>query len=187
MSIRRPNQSIAETTGLIHKGGLERFTFEMQIELKSRCDTQKWVGVCDATFHIFGRGLVSTQLIQKDEIICDYHGKCVTSVTYDEYIEDESVNPEFVMQIIGPPRRLIDATDEICPLHPENRCLGRLANHVTQRKHNFAANMKAVEIFCDLLQPTIRICVLKARRTIEPFEQLRFDYGDRVAHQMFQE
>ena len=59
--------------------------------------------------------------------------------------------------------------------------LGRLANHATQK--NNETNMKMVEIVIFSLGE--RIVILKARRDIVPFEQLRFDYGEKVAQALF--
>ena len=68
--------------------------------------------------------------------------------------------------------------------------MGRLANHATQRKNNAdnrEANMKSTSILLDYTDPPVRIAVMKARRQIEPFEQLRFDYGDKTAQELFTE
>ena len=42
----------------------------------SRCNTQKWVGICDVKIdQSKGRGVIATHHIKKDDIIMDYHGK----------------------------------------------------------------------------------------------------------------
>ena len=43
--------------------------------------------------------------------------------------------------------------------------------------------MKMVEVVLSSIGE--RIVILKARRDIAPFEQLRFDYGDKVAQALF--
>ena len=68
--------------------------------------------------------------------------------------------------------------------------MGRLANHASQRKNNADnrdSNMKSTSILLDQTDPPMRVAVMKARRQIEPFEQLRFDYGDRTAQELFTE
>ena len=68
--------------------------------------------------------------------------------------------------------------------------MGRLANHVTQRRNNAdnrEANMKTTSIILNNTDRPLRVAVMKARRQIEPFEQLRFDYGDKTAHELFTE
>ena len=68
--------------------------------------------------------------------------------------------------------------------------MGRLANHATQRRNNAdngEANMKSASILLDHTDPPLRVGVMKARRQIEPFEQLRFDYGDKTAQELFTE
>ena len=75
----------------------------------------------------------------------NHHGKVVTNINADQYCLQLGVLSEYVLQVAGPPRPLIDASNEECPLHEWNVCLGRLANHATQR--NNEANMKKVEVY----------------------------------------
>ena len=84
------------------------------------------------------------QSFKKDDVLVDYHGKVVTYINADQYCLQPGVLSEYVLHIAGPPRRLIDASNEECPLHKWNVCLGRLANHATQKKNE--ANMKMVEV-----------------------------------------
>ena len=74
----------------------------------------------------------------------DYYGKVVTNIEADHYCLQPEVLCEYVMQIAGPPRRLIDALNEDCPFHKWNVCLGRSANYATQKKND--TNMKKVEV-----------------------------------------
>ena len=116
----------------------------------------------------------------------DYHGVAVTDKTYQDLIRNCSVPTEFVLEIGAPVKRFIDASSEVCVEHPTNRCLGRLANHSTlNSKKNLDANMKIIEVVLNAFDPPKRLAVFKARRNIEPFEQLRYDYGDKVARYMF--
>ena len=116
----------------------------------------------------------------------DYHGVAVTDKTYQDLIRNRSVPTEFVLEIGAPVKRFIDASSEVCVEHLTNRCLGRLANHSTlNSKKNLDANMKIIEVVLNAFDLPKRLAVFKARRNIEPFEQLRYDYGDKVARYMF--
>ena len=108
-------------------------------------------------------------------MLVDYHGDA------NQYCLQPGVLSEYVLQIAGPPRRLIDASNEERPLRKWNVFLGRLVNQATHKKNE--ANMKMVEfVFSSIGE---KIVILKARRDISPFEQLRFDYGDKVAQALF--
>ena len=66
--------------------------------------------------------------------------------------------------------------------------MGRLVNHATQRRNNAdnrEANMNSTSILLDHTDLPLRVAVMKARRQIEPFEQLRFNYGDKTAQELF--
>ena len=136
-------------------------------------------------------GIISTQAIKMDDIIMDYHGVDYTATIGKKHIESltkaNNESLDFVLEVIGPPYRVIDASSETCNSHPENRCLGRLANHVTIKQNGEETNMKVTEIYLTVLKPPVRVVVFKARRDILPFEQLRFDYGDPTAREMFLE
>ena len=120
-------------------------------------------------------GLISLQSFTKDDVLVEYHVKVVTNINADQYCLQPGVLSEYVLQIAGPPRRLIDASNEW------NVCLGSLANHSTQKKNE--VNMKMVEVVVSSIGE--RIVIIEARRDIAPFEQLRFDYGDKVAQAFF--
>ena len=114
----------------------------------------------------------------------DYHGVAVTDKTYQDLIRNRSVPTEFVLEIGA--GNFIDASSEVCVEHPTNRCLGRLANHSTlNSKKNLDAKMKIIEVVLNAFDLPKRLAVFKARRNIEPFEQVRYDYGDKVARNMF--
>lgn len=134
-------------------------------------------------------GVISTQAIKMDDIIMDYHGIEYTGSSGKQHInslmESDDKAMDYLLEIIGPPYRVIDASSEICNLHPDNRCMGRLANHVTIKQNGEETNMKVTEIYLSAIKPQERVVVFKARRDILPFEQLRFDYGDPRAREMF--
>lgn len=170
----------------------------IQIEINERITNQTWPGVEDAVFPgAFGRGVISTTAFLAGDIIMDYHGTVVHNETYDSYIrkitpEGTEAPSEFVLEI--PHRRaVIDATSEICPDHPTMRCLGRLSNHGAKRakRKNFC-NMKLADIELDNLPKNPdgkfrRVILFVARRNIAALEQLRWDYDDKNAQQLFTE
>ena len=128
--------------------------------------------------------MIATQKFSKDDILMDYHGEVYLNMSLSQVLEKEGVEQEFVLEVkSGASRRIIDASKEISPLHPNIRCPGRLANH-SHLKSN-GANMKPTVI--ELFQNGKKIVVFRATRDILPFEQLRFDYNDPIANQLFHE
>lgn len=183
---RRQTNPLKETT-LVRFKAFEEFGDMQQHLLHHRCATQEWVGVTDAKFEKYGRGLVSLQRIRKDDVIVDYHGLVVEGKTLDDHLKEHPyVNTEFCLEITQLPKRIIDASAETCVVHPGIRCLGRLANHALAKKGS-AANMVLADILLDALPDHPRVVVLQARLNIEPFEQLRFDYTDKVARALFKD
>ena len=68
--------------------------------------------------------------------------------------------------------------------------MGGLANHAKKRRSNAdnrEANMKSTSILLDHADPPLRVAVMKTRRQIEPFEQLRFEYGNKTVLELFTE
>jgi hypothetical protein len=59
--------------------------------------------------------------------------------------------------------------------------MGRLANHAVTE-----SNMKSTDVIL-FGDNDSRIVVLRAKRNIKPFEQLRFDYEDSIARSEFSE
>ena len=198
------------TTGINYRA-FEPFPETQQIELMRRCETQEWVGVCDAEFPTLpkcGRALISLQHIRKYDVIVDFHGIVITDMNLEDYARRDYVaseyclevgectawkwtrsrrnGGEYCMEVDQKPKRIIDATSEICTVHPGNRCLGRLANHALQSKGS-AANMVVADILLTALHNTPRVVVLQAHVDIEPLHQLRFDYNDPVARRLFAE
>ena len=73
-------------------------------------------------FTKFGRGIVSLGKLEKDAILVDYHGKVITGQKFEEYVQQPGNISEFVMEVAGPPKRIVDASSEICTDHPTNLC-----------------------------------------------------------------
>ena len=132
-------------------------------------------------FSKFGRGIIATRVFQKNEVVIDYHGQVFLKTSMDEVSAIEGVKREFCLEVKGPGRRIINASAETSPVHPDSRCMGRLANHSV-----LEANMKSTDVivFADNNQ---RFVVLRASKTIHPFEQLMFDYEDPIARSEFGE
>lgn len=186
-SLRKTNarqqcNPLHDSTGLRHVA-FTPFPEAQQVTLAHRVATQEWVGVCDVKYKRYGRALISTQRIQKDDIICDYHGEVITGVTWREYSEGIKDTSYCLEVPFGHTKRIINARSEICEAHRHNRCLGRFANH--SLAGNDTSNVKLANITIASTEESV--VVLKARRTIEPFEQLRFDYYDKSAHAMFKD
>lgn len=137
---------------------------------------------------------MAIQPFQKDDIVLDYHGKVVMGYRSVQQYADAEPNVEWEYCFEVPsPKRIIDASSTVCPIenHKGMRCLGRLVNHVTQRTRFVEANLKPVQVQLPYLDQGkdqgTKYLVFKARRTINPFEQLRYDYNDKVAQTMFTE
>ena len=137
--------------------------------------------IFESVISFFLLGLIALQSFKKDDVLVDYHGKVVTNINAGQYCLQPGVLTEYNLQIAGPPGRLINTSNEECPLHKWKVCLVRSATHANQKKNE--ANMMMVEVVFSSIGE--RIVILKARRDIAPFEQLCFDYGVKVAQALF--
>lgn len=116
----------------------------------------------------------------------DYNGEVITGMNLEVYLTVPGVIDEYVMLVpTAGAKRIIDATKPFGN-HPTNSRLGRLANHATLKKKQFETNIQPIDINLDKYGNT-RVVIFKARRTIQPLEQLRWDYMDRQAQTMFSE
>ena len=136
-----------------------------------------------------GRGVTATKPFDINDIIFDYHGlESEDNESFEAYCSVDPVNrkPEYIIDVKQGRQRLIDASCDPCAIHHGHRCLERLANHGSEferGKYNFQCNMQLAEIVCNQRSSSNknsaqRIVVLKARRKIEPLEQLLWDYKD---------
>ena len=114
-------------------------------------------------------------------MVIDYLGLVFIQKTVEEFSAIEGVKRKFCLEAKGPGRKTINASAEVCPAHPENRCIGRLANHSMAE-----ASMKSTDIQL-FAEPNQRVVVLRAIKPIKHFEYLRFDYQDPVARLEFSE
>ena len=155
--------------------------------LSNRIKFQQWPGLCIAFIEGKRRCVVATQKFEKDDILMDYHGKTEHPPNnisffdfYKEYVKRTDVVQEYVLEVKGingiSTRRLIDATQDKCTkkYHASKRCPGCLTNHTNAENTADDANMKIDEI--QVFTTTETHVVFKARRAIEPFERLRWNY-----------
>ena len=148
--------------------------------LTKTCKDQTWPFICDVNIKGLGRGVITTDFIDKDQILADYHGKVVKGITATEYMADHPECSEYLFQISQ--KHLIDASNELCPVvdHMKNRCMARLINHNSPRH----TNVKPVIVN---LSASKSVLLMVAKHDIPPFEELRYDYGDQEARKMFSE
>ena len=137
--------------------------------------------MCDARWDFCGRGLVALQHIKKHDVIVDYHGLEVRGVSMEEHLATHPGSVEtFCVEVKQHPRRIVDASAEICTKHGDGRrCLVRLSNHA---EINHGANMALFDIELPLEG---RALVLVAKVDIEPFQQLFWDYKDQRARDLY--
>ena len=66
-------------------------------------------------------------------MLLDHHGKVKTDINADQYY----LLPGVLIEFEGTTRRLIDASNEDCPLDKSNVCLGQKKNEANMAKKNF--------------------------------------------------
>ena len=142
---------------------------------------QTWPGVCDVKVAGMGRGIISTEKIEKDTIVMDYCAKIITGMTAEEYLENNPDSSEYLFEIQKHnPKLLFDASNEPCPNHPNSRCYGRLINHEGTSAANISPRLLT-------LGPNTRVLCFVAKYDIPAFQQLLFDYGDVEARRQFRQ
>ena len=139
-----------------------------------------------------GRGVIALRRFLKNEIVVDYHGIETEGQTMESYCGVDPANrySEYIIEVRQGTQRLVDASIDPCAIHLGHRCLGRLLNYAPEYekgKFNHKCNLQLTEVVCNKLSNSNqRIVVLKARRNIEPLEQLLWDYKDELARKQFQ-
>ena len=123
----------------------------------------------------------------KNDVLFDYHGlESQPNESVERYCSLDPINrkPEYIIDVKQGKQPVIDASIDPCSIHKGHRCLARLANHAPEfldGRYNINCNMQLTEIACNQLasaKSCQRIVVLKARRNIDPLEQLLWDYKD---------
>ena len=184
-------QTSTTTAGVIHYKGLDNnMSHEDQQLLEHRHKNQDWPGICEVKYKPpLGRGIVVTKIFEKQEVLVDYHG-VVENTSYKEYMargenNGVKIKSEFVMCVYGPGKRLVDASSEKCTVedHEHFRCQGRLVNHSSSKR----ANALSKDVLVRLEDREKRHVVLVAKKKINPFDQVLYDYGDPDARWLFRE
>lgn len=148
-----------------------------------KCMLQQWtnVEVKEKCPEGRGRGIVTTQNFQKNDIIVDYHARVISKDTMKQILNDDRSRYLFC----SPGGLFWDGSSESCICHPQSRLLGRLANFA-DAKNTMVCNVKPQLFeFKPLKSPVFRTILLVATRDIEPFEEIRFDYGDNTCVELF--
>lgn len=165
---------------------------DFQERLFITIEQQSWPGLCDVDMGPqIGRAVIATSTFSQGDVVVDYHGDVIFNTSLNQYLHENPVRrPEYILEVRNSPRRLIDASFENCPNHPNRRCYGRLLNHKEEKtygKINKDCNLKLMDISLSKIVnfASKRVIVLVAKRKIEIGEELRFDYGDDVAREMF--
>lgn len=78
-------------------------------------------------------------------------------------------------------RKIIDASSDLCPIHPQRYCYGRLCHRDVGGSRE-ECNLRVVEFFADKLaysrlEPFRRL-LLVAKREIKPYEKLCFSSAE---------
>ena len=103
-------------------------------------------------------------------------------LTWDKYSDkNPDARWQYCIEMVGPPRMIIDAGEESCNAHPQHRCAGRLINHL-ETPH---ANLTPKDTTLNKLETPVRVVLFKANRPIRPLEQLFFDYHDKSCKDAF--
>ena len=154
-----------------------------QYDFLHREDTQTWDGITCVTYPDMGRGVMTLKPFKKGDVICDYHGCLVDEKDAASYAARTGRDMSYIIEVSTDIRRLVDASNEDCPHHPRNLCLGRLCNH--SRLRNKQCTARLGEVVCRKLPQKPRKVALVALRDLPPFTQVLFDYGDPAAWKMF--
>ena len=179
------------SSGIVHNPGGEGKHLgndeSMAHLLIGRYHMGKWPGVTAVYFPHFGHGLMALQYFKKNDVIVDYHGLIVRE-TWEQY-KTGNIMHEYCLEVKGANNRIIDASRAHCGYHQLYPCLGRLINHAApthKMKNRIHGPCNLILVDCKYPKESKDDYVIfKARKDIKPFEQLRFDYNDPTAHELF--
>ena len=144
--------------------------------LAHKTHSQDWEGVeVKVNLPDRGSGLFTIKTFEKNEVVCDYNGELLVGKTQVEQIE---LNPSsdlsyFFKFRFQDRRHAVDALDS-----KFDNSFGRFANH-----SKCCQNVKP-EVICIDNTPLI---FFKAIRPLHPGEEILWDYGDKVAQDMFKD
>jgi hypothetical protein len=135
---------------------------------------------------VYGRGVVAEKGFNKDDIVSDYHGVVISKKRARKYMREKNEkirHSDYLLTIPFNGGIHIDAHRERCPCHKEKRTYGRLYNWADWKSNK--CNMKLQYYQFTQLPDNSCGVLLIATRTIEPLEELRFDYGDTKCKEIF--
>jgi hypothetical protein len=128
--------------------------------------------------------------IKKNDIVADYHGTLITkkiSAALYKSTNDADRRSDYLMTLPYDGGIYYGSHDEFCPCHPNQRTIGRLLNCAKRNGPNsHLCNIKLRFYHFHELDGAPKGCLFVANRDILPMEELRYDYGDRNCHDMFQ-
>ena len=156
--------------------------------------------IIDRNGTAIGRGVVTTAFISASSVICDYHQTAARSWTKKEANaeiakdidnnENSNLGNYVIFAKFGP--EVYNATREYCDCHPDIRTFGRLFNWASTsdelNRCNAAINhytLYDIDGPRGSNGPKYKGAMLCATRDIQPFEELRWDYGDKVCRKYF--
>ena len=149
-----------------------------QYDFLHREETQTWDRFTCVTYPD-----MTLKLFKKDDVTCDSHGCLVDEKDATSYPARRGRDMSYIIEVTTDIKRLVDASNEDCPHHLRNLCLGRLCNH--SRLRNKQCTARLGEVVCRKLSQKPRKVALVALRDLPPFTQVLFGYDDPAAWKMF--
>ena len=138
-----------------------------QYDFLHREGRQTWDGITCVTYPDMGPGVMTLKPYKKGDVICDYHGCLVDEKDAASYAARTGRDLSYIIEVTTYIKRLVDASNEGCPDHPRQLCLGRLCNH--SRLRTMICTARLVEIVCRKLPQKPRKVALVALRDLPPF------------------
>ena len=142
-----------------------------------------------------GRGVIVMRPFTKGEIVVDYHAKEISTQEAEAIMntdDDEDRRSDYLFVIPGH-GMVLDGSSETCVCHPHSIVLGRLLNFATSssKSCNISPHIMTFPVPTEQgkrnrdSNKLFRVMVFCARRDIETFEEIRFDYGDETCLKLF--